>query len=112
MTVDHLAPALGDRRRAELHASCERAAIPGRMLATVVLFPDAEPREIGALPNITEEHFALRREGKEEGPVALGIHEYAVEAAGSGRVRKHTHVFGSAASTRLPRPIEIGTCSE
>src|SRR5262249_33440471 len=54
--LDHLPPALGQRRHAELQPPRLRPAVPRRTRTGSVFFPQPEPRKIGGPPHGAARH--------------------------------------------------------
>src|SRR5256885_2929385 len=82
VAIHHLSPGLRKGRRTELHPAGYGLAVPRRSLAAAVFFPDTQPGEIRALPDVAEGLPELWRESDEVRMVALWVSEMGCIAAG------------------------------
>src|ERR1700682_3460461 len=81
-TLDHLAAGFRYGRGAELHSAGQSFAVPWGAGAAVVFSPNAQPWEIGAMPDITEGQLARRGERDEVGVLAVRVHQVSGESGG------------------------------
>ena len=90
--LDHRPARFGERRDSELHSAGQRSGVPGRRRPAQVLFPDAQPRKIGAAPDIAERQPRVGRERDEERRRPLWIGQVSRIGARSGRVGEHPEI--------------------
>ena len=93
---------------AELHAARQRLSVPGRICTAMVLFPNTQPRKVGALPNVADRKLRRRRKRQKERIFAIRIHEVHGERTGD-RGTIHGAQIGAAASGGGQRPKEFSS---
>src|SRR5580692_3509046 len=56
--LHHLPTRPNHRRQTELHSTCHRLSVPGRLLAEVILLPAPQPGVVLSPPNVTEQKLS------------------------------------------------------
>src|SRR5215470_17572908 len=59
-SIDHDPTRFWHRRDSKLHSSRNRFAVPRRICAALVFFPDPHPWEIGPIPDVAESQVRCR----------------------------------------------------
>src|SRR6266550_881810 len=105
--MHHLSPGFRKGRHTELHPAGYGLAVPRRSLAAAVFFPDTQPWEIRALPDVAEGLPELWRESDEVRMVALWVSEMGCIAAGGSGLVHLTQVRLPTISARSAWPGKL-----
>src|SRR5262245_3773027 len=107
--INHVAARFREWGHSKLHAESQSLSIPRRICAAMIFFPNAQPREVCGLPDITERDLSSGRKRDEERMRAALVHQVRGIAAGNRRFVEDLQIRGPTAGAWCIRPVELGT---